>query len=90
MKKDTVLTDITDTGAIMDIMVTTDIMAERNIAGEKSEISPTFNESDIFYFSGPEKQDLRKAKAINADKASVSFEKGAALMLQGERETFGE
>ena len=72
---------------VMEVMVTT---VTKDIVSEKNENRQTFNESDIVNFSGPEKQDLRKTKEAGESKAPVPFEKGAALMLQGERELFGE
>ena len=75
------------TTATMEVMVTT---VKKDIVSEKNECCQTFKKSDIFYIFGPEKQDLRKTKEAGESKAPVPSEKGAALMLQGERELFGE
>ncbi len=73
--------------ATMAITVTT---GEKGIAGDNYESHKKFNEPDIINFSDPQKQDLREKKETGESKASVDFEKGAALMLQGDGELFGE
>lgn len=88
LRKDTVTTVTTDTMEMVIIMVTT-VMETRDTAREKNENYQTFNKSDFLDFSDSKKQNLRESKPADESKAPVAFEKGAALMLQGERELFG-
>ena len=71
-------------GVIIGITEAITATTERDTAVEKAQ---SFN-PNIQNFSGPEK-DQRKAAETGQSTTPVSTEKGAALMLRGERETFG-